>query len=260
MSTNKSIILVKLGGSVITDKNVSYFAREDVIKRLAEELKNAKTALVIAHGSGSFGHVSAAKYGGAKGYKSTLGLAKVALDALEINRIVMRNLVAKGLPAISFKPMSMITAKNGEMKNNFFEPIILALKQELIPVVYGDGILDETWKSTIFSGETSLGKIALYLKSKGYKIAKIIEVGETDGVYDDKKNTIFNISSKSWPKIKKFIFNSNRADVTGGMKHKIEEALKISQIGTETLIINGNIKNELARALSGKPTKGTVIR
>jgi isopentenyl phosphate kinase len=256
----KKIILVKLGGSVITDKKTAYLAKVDIIKCLARELKSSPSSLIIAHGSGSFGHPSAVKFGGMKGYKSKEGFAKVALDAMAINAIVMKILVEQKLPAVSFKPMSMIIASDGKMESSFFEPLNQALLQGFIPVVYGDGILDKTWKSTIFSGETTLSKIGIYFKNKGYQIIKIIEVGETDGVYNDKKKTIEQISKNSWSKIKQFIFNSNRSDVTGGMQHKIEEALIMAKLGIETVIINGKRKDELKNALLGKKVKGTVIK
>ena len=35
--------------------------------------------------------------------------------------------------------------------------------QGLIPVIYGDVIWDKKWKSTIYSGETTLNKIGIYL-------------------------------------------------------------------------------------------------
>jgi isopentenyl phosphate kinase len=259
MKSLKKITLVKLGGSVITDKKVPYVAKVKVIKRLAKELKACPTPLIIAHGSGSFGHTSAALFGGKKGYKTTIGLAKVARDAMEINRIVMDILVNEDLPAISFRPLSMIMTNKGKTGSVFFKSLEEALAQGLIPVVYGDIILDKEWKSTIYSGETTLNNIALYLKDKGFSINKIIEVGETNGVYNDKKETIREITKTSWLKTKQFIFNPNRVDVTGGMTHKISEALTIAKKGIETLIINGNKTNELSNAILGKQTKGTVI-
>ena len=104
----KRIILVKLGGSIITDKKVAYKLRGRAIKRLANELKKRKVNLVIAHGNGSFGHTSSAKYGGMKGYKSKIGIAKVAQDVSNLNQIITNTFVKEGLPAISLRPMGMI--------------------------------------------------------------------------------------------------------------------------------------------------------
>jgi isopentenyl phosphate kinase len=257
----KNILLIKLGGSVITDKNTPYKAKIEVIKRLAKEIKSSVAIpMVIAHGSGSFGHTSAQKYGGKKGYRSKWGIAKVARDAMEINRIVMDILIEEGLPAVSLRPMSMMLANCGKLKKNIFEIIEEVLNQGLMPVIYGDVIWDKQWKSTIYSGETTLNEIGAYLSKKGYGINKVIQVGETDGVYDSKNKTIPLIDKGNWGKIKKYLFDNKRADVTGGIKHKIENALNITKIDITTLLINGNKVNELSKAILGKTVKGTFIK
>ncbi len=254
------LILIKLGGSIITDKDKPYTAKLEVIRRLARELKKSKKPFILAHGSGSFGHTSATKYGGKKGYKNKAGIAKVARDAMEINRIVMDILVKEGVPAVSFRPMSMILTNEGKIENSFFEAIEVAFNQGLIPVVYGDVIWDKKWKSTIYSGETILNRIGIYMKNKGFNIDKIIQVGETNGVYDNKKKTIPVITSKTWDSFKGFVVGLRVKDVTGGMKHKIEDALGMADLGIKTLIINGTIKNELSNALLGKKVEGTLIK
>ncbi len=256
----KDIILVKLGGSIITNKKVPYLARKTVIARLASELKASKETIILAHGSGSFGHTSAVKFGGKKGYKSKKGIAKVSLDAISINKVVMDILIKEGIPAISLRPMNMIVSNAGKTQSTFFEPIEQVLKQGLMPVVFGDVIWDKKWKSTIYSGETILSKIAIYLKKNGFKIRRIIQVGEINGVYDNRKKTIPLITKKNWPSVRKFIFKLNTNDVTGGMLHKIEDSLEMASIGIETLLINGKIKRELSKALLGRTVKGTLIK
>lgn len=258
---NKKILLIKLGGSVITDKSTPYTARIDVIRRLARELKNIKnTSLVLSHGSGSFGHISAQKYGGKKGYKSAWGVAKVARDAMEINRIVMDILIEEGLSAVSLRPMSMMVASAGKLQKDLFEIVELTINQGLIPVVYGDVIWDKEWKSTIYSGETTLNKIGIFLSKKGYNVSEIIQVGQTDGVYDLDRKTVPLINKNNWDKIKGCLFESKRADVTGGMEHKVESALKIAKSGINTFLINGERANDLSKAISGKQVQGTLIK
>lgn len=256
----KNIILVKLGGSIITNKKIAYSARKSVIKRLVKELKVSKETIILAHGSGSFGHTSAVKFGGKQGYKSKKGIAKVALDSISINKIVMDILIQEGIPAISLRPMSMIISNSGKTQSAFFEPIEQVVKQELMPVVFGDVIWDKKWKSTIYSGEVILNKLAIYLRKKGFNVKRIIQVGETNGVYDDNKNTIPVITNKTWPEFKKFIFALKTKDVTGGMQHKVKDALKMTNLGIETLLINGKTKNELSKALLNKKVKGTLIK
>ena len=56
-------ILLKLGGSVLTDKSTPYSARKWEIERLAKEIKSAlgDNKLIIGNGGGSFPHQPAKK-------------------------------------------------------------------------------------------------------------------------------------------------------------------------------------------------------
>lgn len=257
----KKVILIKLGGSVITDKKIPYTARLDILKRLVKQLSKARShQIILGHGVGSFAHTSAAKYGGKKGYKSKWGVAKVARDAMEINRIVMDSLIEQGLPAVSLRPMSMIMSEKGELKEHLFKVIDEVIRQGLMPVVYGDVIWDKEWKSAIYSGERTLNEIGFYLIQSGFNIDKIIQVGQTNGVYDSKRKTIPTISRKNWQNIKQYIFKNKEKDVTGSMEHKIESALEMADKGIKTFLINGTISNELYNAILGKPVKGTIVK
>lgn len=256
----KEVILIKLGGSVITDKKIPYKARFDVLKQLVKELSMAKSyQIVLGHGVGSFAHTSASKYGGKEGYKSRWGIAKVARDAMGINRIVMDSLIERGLPAVSLRPMSMILSEKGELKEHLFKVIDEVIRQGLMPVVYGDVIWDKEWKSAIYSGERTLNEIGFYLMQNGFHIDKFIQVGQTNGVYDLKGNTIPTISRKYWRNVKQYIFKGKEKDVTGAMRHKIEIALKMADKGVKTFLINGETPNELYNAILGEPVKGTIV-
>ena len=260
MNTLNELLCLKIGGSVITDKAQPYTANLDSIRRIATSLKKVKTPLLIAHGSGSFGHTSAQKYGGKDGYESSWGIAKVARDAEEINRIVMDIFIQKELPAVSFSPRSFLFADKGQLQKAFLNPLIEALNQGLIPVIYGDVIWDSSQKTTIFSGETTLNIICRELKKKDKRITKVIQLCDVDGVLDNNKNIIPVITKDNWQEIKLYISKSDIADVTGGMLHKIEDALSLAKGGIETWIINGNTGFELSPLLDEKLMKGTIVR
>lgn len=256
-SMKQKLICIKLGGSVITDKKVAYSAKTETIKDIARALKKIKTPLIITHGSGSFGHTSAAKYCKKYGYTSKWGIAKVAFDAVEINRIVMKVFIEEKIPAVSFRPMSLFYTEEGKIKDSFFEPILIALKQGLIPILYGDVIWDSKLNSTIFSGETVLNKLCTYLQ-KDYDVENIIELCDVDGVLNKEGKVIPRINKKSWKKIQTFIKGSSSTDVTGGMKHKVEEAFNLAKSGISTNIIRGGNSRILVDAINKKRV-GTII-
>jgi hypothetical protein len=57
----KNLVFLKLGGSLITDKNKPYTSRPDKFTQIAHEIKSALSRnpdlqLILGHGPGSFGH------------------------------------------------------------------------------------------------------------------------------------------------------------------------------------------------------------
>ncbi len=260
------LLLVKLGGSLITDKGKDFTAKPQVITRLASEIKSAQESfpgkIIIAHGSGSFGHSVASKYRTKEGIvnkNSLLGLPLVADAAIQINRIVISNFLKAKLKAVSFSPASLFIANKGKLKYCNSRPVFEALKLGLLPVLYGDIIFDQVQGFCIFSSETVLSILAEEAKSD-FNEVRIIYCGNTDGVYDPKEETIKEITQKTFREAKRFITGSDKTDVTGGMLHKVKESLSLARRGVETVIINGNRKSELKNAILGKETSGTLIR
>ena len=114
-------VILKIGGSAITDKTGELAAKTEIINRLAEEIKRADLDnLIIVHGGGSFGHPTAAKYGIKDGYKEDptqkLGFAETHHVMTVLNGLVMDALIWHEIPAISIAPSSCIITDNGKIK------------------------------------------------------------------------------------------------------------------------------------------------
>jgi isopentenyl phosphate kinase len=262
----RKLILIKFGGSLITDKTKPYTSKPGTISRLAKEIKKAEASgykILISHGSGSFGHTLASKYKTADGIKKkedVLGLCLVQQDAIAINRIVNKIFLENKINCLSFFPSSFSLARNKNLESIFVGPIITALKHDIIPIVFGDIILDAKLGCCIFSGEVTLNNLSSELIKRGFKIEKIIYCGITDGVYDAEGKTISVLNPKKFRELKQEIGASDGIDVTGGMAHKVDEAIKMAKRGIETLIINGRIVGNLEKAILGQETKGTLIK
>src|SRR3989449_8150256 len=56
------MLLVKLGGSVVTEKSHLRTPRPAAIRRLAGELASLREPLLIVHGAGSYGHILARRH------------------------------------------------------------------------------------------------------------------------------------------------------------------------------------------------------
>lgn len=257
---SRKITIIKLGGSVITDKTKPYTPLFRNIRQLTKEIKHIQTPLILVHGSGSFGHTSATLYGGNKGYISKKGIAKVSYDAMHINQIVMEILLQEGLPVIAVHPRSMLLTENGFLKLHRFEIVTHLLSQNLIPVSFGDVLWDRGWKSTIFSGEKLIVELIAYMHKQKAVIDKVIFIGDTDGVYDTYGRTIPIITKNKKASKRDMRLFPVPNDVTGGMKHKVELSLQIAAMNVPVSIVNGLRPKELVNAYLGKPTYGTTIQ
>src|SRR2546425_496567 len=107
-----SSVFLKLGGSLITDKATPRTPRLDALARLMNEIAQARETkpelrLVLGHGSGSFGHSEAHKYGTRAGVRTNAewqGFAEVQAAASQLNRLVAEAARAAGLPIVNFPP------------------------------------------------------------------------------------------------------------------------------------------------------------
>ena len=259
------ITFLKLGGSLITDKNKPHTARPEVIRRLAKEIKAYRThsedPLIIGHGSGSFGHMPAKKYNTRNGvYSQTdwAGFAEVHAEATALNHIVISIFREEGLPVLSFVPMNSVRADNGVVETWETSPINQALANNLIPVVFGDTVFDTTRGGTILSTEDLFVHLCTVFDEK----PNILLAGLEEGVWQDyPKNTNLIREIYASEADESFITGSASVDVTGGMQEKVRLMKKLLQEGKakEAVIFSGEIPGNLSKALNGEET-GTRIR
>ena len=268
MKTNQpaNLLFVKLGGSLITDKSKPRTARLDVITQLAKEIKTVKTKfpeikMVLGHGSGSFGHMPAKKYGTRQGVNSPddwSGFAEVWYEANLLNRIVIDALCAEDLAGISFPVSGGATANNGEITAWNLAPLKASLENGLLPVVFGDVVFDEVRGGTILSTED----IFAYL-TKQLHPQRILLAGIDEGVWEDFPactQLIPKITVENWEKTAASLGGSAATDVTGGMASKVRGMLDLTKEiqGLEVSIFSGNQPGNLTVALQGK-SLGTKI-
>ncbi|MBW2261088.1 MAG: isopentenyl phosphate kinase family protein [Deltaproteobacteria bacterium] len=255
-----TLVLVKLGGSLITDKSRPYTVRQDVLDRLCTEIQQARLqggpSLLIGNGAGSFAHVSAQRHRVHEGIGdegSWEGFAEVHNDALRLNVMVREALTAAGVPAVTIQPSSSCITRSSRIHAFESGPIRRLLEAGLVPVVYGDVVVDEVQGCAIASTEEIFRHLASVLDP-----SRILMVGQVDGVLDASGAVIPEITRESLETVKRSLFASDAAaDVTGGMLHKIERAL---ETGVPTQILSGLEPGRIQRALLGESVPGTLVR
>jgi len=250
MGKNEKLVLVKLGGSVITnkDKPLSPNLRNigNISKQLARALKEDKTLrLVLIHGGGSFGHYYAKKFGlGTRITQSTSpeGLARTSMAMIELHSILLKELCRAGVYCGTILPIELfsmldnpilITESGRRRVDSLFD-------NGLVPITFGFVNL-EGKNSYVISGDT----ISLALAS-AFPISKTIFVMDVDGVFP---------SSKLKGAIVKDLARENfsiegsgqKFDVTGGIKSKISTGFEIADRGSDVYFVNGAKPSRLLR-------------
>ncbi|HET7009151.1 MAG TPA: isopentenyl phosphate kinase [Anaerolineales bacterium] len=248
------MIFLKLGGSLITDKDKPDTARAEVLSRLAREIAEARRAnpklrLLVGHGSGSFGHVAAARQGTHRGGQNWIGFAEVWRSANNLNRLVIDALVGAGLPALSFPPSASAIAREGVATQLAHEPIRRALDVGLLPVVQGDVAFDEVQGTTILSTEA----VFVYLVPR-LQPERVLLAGIEPGVYRDyPRNTRLAEIVTEADVSGLAVAGSKATDVTGGMADKVRHALAMASAlpGMDVRIFSATTPGSLASTLAG---------
>ena len=247
--------LLKIGGSVITDKKGYKKARPKAIlaiaKTVADIWRRGARDLILVHGAGSFGHavvIQRKLEDGVKNTEQKLGFADTHASCSELSLLLVKALVDNGVPAISIPPAVILKLKDKRISSFDLKIVHDYLASGYLPVLYGDMVPD-----SIFGGYPCSGdQIIAYL---GKEADFVVLATNVDGVFDEKGNVIPEITRANLPEISKHL-SPTKNDVTGGMFGKISELLELS---TPAYIVNAHHPERIEALFLGKNTICTKI-
>lgn len=248
MKISTEPVILKLGGSVITDKN----AEEGVVRkadllRIAEEVSKFQGKLIVVHGAGSFGHTYAKKYGLDKAFDLE-GAIITHESVKKLASTVVGALNSFGIRALAVHPMCCTVCRNRRIESMYLDNIQLMLEKGFIPVLHGDVVMDLELGVCILSGD----QIAPYLAKK-LGITRLGLGSAENGVLDKDGKTIPRITPGSFENFKHYIRGSESTDVTGGMLGKVQELLELSKTSCITsYIFNAGKEENIYRFLNGE--------
>ena len=254
-----SVTLVKLGGSLITDKTKPRTVRKERLERLAVEIAAGWSGggLIVGHGSGSFGHPeakAAGLVGGAGGRRldtaaDRMGIARTQAAAQTLHRLIVSSLVDAGVPAYSQPPSGFLVTGDGQPHGPPPEPLAAALRLGMAPVTMGDVAMDRRRGAAIVSTETGFEFLAGALPALGIEVRRVLWLGVTPGVLDEAGLPIPRIDRTNIEAASAAAGGSPAVDVTGGMEHRLITAWRLARAGIESLIIDGREPGLLQSAL-----------
>lgn len=246
------LTVLKLGGSVITDKSepetVDSEALGDAVAAIATYVEsNANARLALVHGGGSFGHHHAATHAvsSTDGSRDATALVEIHRAMGELNDVVVSRLHAAGVPAVPVRPFSVARRSSAGLDLPSAQ-IATMLDEGFVPVLHGDVVVHEGLGGTILSGDDIVVALARSLAADRVGLCSTVP-----GVLDSSEQVIPEITA--YEDVAQHLGGSDATDVTGGMAGKVRTLLELDSPAAVFSL------DDLERFLESG-TAGTLIR
>ena len=242
-------MLVKLGGSVITEKSAKEKYRPRAAAGIARALARLDEPLIVVHGGGSYGHYWSVRHGmhTKPGAADPRGVARVKKSMIDLNSMVLGSMESAGLAPYCMPPAALVSGKR-LLAARAREAVRIA-RSGMVPVTYGDALWYGDGRAYILSGDRLMSMLA---PAVGARLA--VFATNVDGVYDGDGRVIPDMGGRRAGTARV------DGDVTGGMARKVSEARRIAASGTDALITNGNRPNRMIYASGWSRLHGTLFR
>ncbi|WP_137288388.1 isopentenyl phosphate kinase [Natronorubrum halophilum] len=224
------MIVLKLGGSVITDKDrpetldgeALEVAADAIADALRDETDVLADGLVIVHGGGSFGHHNASKHGVSttEGTHDAAAAVEIHGAMKTLNQFVLRRLLERDVQAVPVHPFSAAHRDSeGELELPTGQLETL-LAEGFVPVLHGDMVAHAGAGATVVSGDELVAEVARDLAADRIGLCSTVP-----GVLDESETVIDRIAA--YEDVASVLGASDATDVTGGMAAKVRALLDL---------------------------------
>ena len=239
------IKILKIGGSVLTDKTRLETARIEAIERIASEVAKHARRLILVHGAGSFGHIHAKNFGLTERF-SPEGVLETHRSVVRLNDLLVEGLRVCGASPVPVHPLSSTVLADGRIDIMEVGPVVEMVDRGLLPVLHGDVAMDRMRGAGIVSGDQLVSHMARVLRPE------MVALGTAaDGVIFEGE-VLPVVRREDLPRIWSQLGGSNGVDVTGGMRGKIRELLDLADEGVSSVIFNAAKPGMVERILRGE--------
>jgi len=269
--TAEDLILLKLGGSLLTDKSTAYKLREEVIKAVAVEIKECINlglikSLVIVHGVGSFGHPPVLKYNLHKGFRNKdqlISMSKTQQIVNELRKAIAITFIEEGVPINLMHASSMIVGDKMVITDHAFTSLKGFLSLGMVPLIGGDMMFDTSMGFSVCSGD----QLAVVLTSV-LQANQLLFATDVAGVFDfdpklgEHAQLLKEININEVEQLLSKTSEVAKSDASGKMQGKLLSLASIKdQIreGLEVAIFSMNKKGVLKNYLKGQESELTKI-
>ena len=254
-------IVLKLGGSAITDKTKTCTPNVDVIQHSISQIAEYEGPLVLLHGGGSFAHPFVQRVALHKGYRGPFQLVAVSETELyldQLTRIVGAALLSKKIPFVPIRPMNFITLRKDRTMNCFLDPMKLALDLGLVPLMHGDLAFDNSGGVGVLSADHLASFLGVKLGA-----SRVLFGCDVGGVYSQDPRVSSNarlvevVTKENHRSVLEMVAKHPSTDATGGMFSKVAEAVRAARLGVESIIFDVTKGDLLGNVLKHRRIVGT---
>jgi isopentenyl phosphate kinase len=267
----QELTIIKLGGSLLTDKTKPYTYREKVLQSVSREIRECLDeglieSLVLLHGVGSYGHPPVLKHKLHKGFlgpDQLLPLSKTQEDVATLRHIIVKEFQNADVPVCLMYPSSMVISEKMKMVDYFLEPLKRFASIGMIPLLGGDILIDREMGWSVGSGDQLAVIIARELGAK-----RMLFASDTSGIYDaDPKlnpdaSLIEEVDLNELEQVLEQMGAAGTADASGRMKGKLRSialAVDLIQEGLEVAVFSMMEYGNLKAFLSNQDIKATRV-
>jgi isopentenyl phosphate kinase len=256
------ITVIKLGGSLITDKTRQGFVRDkdlaDLGSLLARNINEMPGLVLLIMGGGAVGHFAAKQLGVERGvpHCDLAGLHKMAGGMYAFKNRLAERFESLGVPALAFQETSYLVARADGSIALYDSALRHAFSLGIVPIVSGGLVFDDIRGVRPLNGDL----IPLALDTSVFNIKRVIMLTDVPGVLAGDGTVITTLDPISRARMARIEPVPGWVDTTGGMDIKVEVALTLARRGIPTVICSGRQLDDirLRSIVSGTPGACTL--
>ncbi|KAJ3213222.1 hypothetical protein HDU67_003161 [Dinochytrium kinnereticum] len=267
-----SPIIVKIGGSVLTDKSTINTLRQDTINSIASAIKSHVTShlpppLILIHGAGSFGHIIARQHNLTSHTKAPpadspratpQGVSATRVSVQTLSNHFASALISKNISPVVLTPSALIQLHDGVVQNpeRLFQAVQQALDDGLVPLLHGDVVMDDRWGGRVYGGDALLSLLCSH-----FRPSTALFVCSVSGVLDGAMNVVPEVFFDENGDVvgRGLMVGSAVNDVTGGMAGKVKTCSEVVSGGW----VEGNVAivgvEEFGSVMMGHKLRGGTV-
>ncbi len=267
----KDLYIIKIGGSVVFENNK--LSQENLLNIIDDLLffrKHSKIKIILIYGNGSYVYniLNRKKlFGKNISDRKKIEIGKLKFKLEDYNNKILKIFTKNNFqvfPISIFSTVEMISGKLNKIKLGIINN---CLKNNIVPILRGDVVLDKTFAFSFITGDD-----ILYYLSSVFRPDKVFILTSEEGVYtkDPKLNPNAELINKISFKTLGNYFNINdllneyennplRSEKMIYKVYKLSELIDKGYIINYARIFNGKIKGNLKNVLLNNAEVGTKI-